>query len=229
MTKAKKKSNKKATKTKGSKVKIRNVGQQTKKELKILPKSQINDISQIKGVGYKITAEILNTYGTTSLENLQKKPDKELLKIPGVGPSTIARIKNKKLSKPRKRSKKEIFDEQWDIKAGYFDPNLETFGSSAKYRGAKSWFAKITEKDPKFKFKREFLNTMEIDGTRSVDLDDVAIGDIVERGSNYYSGSGRKSTDRKYYIIQKKAGRKVGLKQLNETEVLESLKKKKKN
>ena len=79
---------------------------------------------------------------------------------------------------------------------------LETFSSSAERRGSKSWIATITSKHPKFKFNREFINTLKIDKIRKISIDNMCINQILEIGYNYYTGSGNKETGRKYYQVK---------------------------
>lgn len=84
---------------------------------------------------------------------------------------------------------------------GYIDPEIQTFSSSAKYRGSKAWLSQITGKHPKWKFNRDFIKTTTIDMVRKVPESRLDEGMVLERGSNYYTGSGNKQADREYFEV----------------------------
>jgi hypothetical protein len=112
---------------------------------------------------------------------------------------------------------------RWNVKNKYFDPNLATFSHSAKRRGSKSWLAKIEDESKKYKFNRVFLETMKIDGTRKIRSSKIDEGDLLEWGKNYYTGSGYKQPERRYYLVLSKNEKKIILEKISENRVLELL------
>ena len=118
-------------------------------------------------------------------------------------------------------------EECWDVSANpYFDPKLETFSHSAKYRGSKSWLSKIVGLDPKYMFKREFLNGHNIEDIKMFDKNSIKEGDILERGSKYYSGSGNLDRTKEYFEVQCIGNKDILLRRIDEKEIPEIIKSK---
>jgi antitoxin component YwqK of YwqJK toxin-antitoxin module len=61
--------------------------------------------------------------------------------------------------------------------------------------GNKAWLAKITGSDPKWKFKREFLNKQR----NGLQITPLQEGDILEEVIFSHSGKGRSSD---YYVVK---------------------------
>lgn len=118
-----------------------------------------------------------------------------------------------------KKTKKEVWKEKTK---GYVNPGLRGFSSSAKYRGSKSWVAKITGEHKKYKFEREFLSTTNIDSTKCVAKTDLKRGDIIARESKYFTGGMNCEYEREYFEVVK-VNKDVTLKELSEAEVIEKL------
>ena len=59
------------------------------------------------------------------------------------------------------------------------------------HRRGKNWVALIKGSDPKFKFQREFLDTIQIDGKKF--LEEIKPKQVYEFRHIYYTGSGRPS------------------------------------
>jgi hypothetical protein len=151
-----------------------------------------------------------------NIKNL-KKGIKQIKSIKDL--EEIKKLINKRL--------KELYSQKnriiWDVKNKYVDPNLATFTHSAKRRGSKSWLAKIESESEKYKFNRDFLDTMKIDGTRKIRSSKIDEGDVLEWGENYYTGSGNKQPERRYYLVLSKNEKRMILEEISENRVLEIL------
>lgn len=71
----------------------------------------------------------------------------------------------------------------------------KTFIESEYTTGNKAWLAKLVGPDPKFKFKREFLNKQR----GGLQIQQVKEGDIIEEVEFSHSG---KNSDRRYYMVK---------------------------
>ncbi len=123
--------------------------------------------------------------------------------------------------KPDKLSEGQEFWES--ITSDYINPHLETFSNSARSRGSRSWLALIEGKHPKYKFNRDFINTFSVERKKVVPIEELKVGKIIERGDNYYTGSGRKQTTREYFEILCVGEDGVLVNKLSESEALNKL------
>lgn len=78
--------------------KRRFLGKQTNEELKAISKKQVNDLSQVYGVGIKTVSKIRAGIGRTDLSYLRKFTDEQLMSL-GLSKSQVYNMRNVKISK----------------------------------------------------------------------------------------------------------------------------------
>lgn len=92
------------------------------------------------------------------------------------------------------------------------------------HKRSKNYIAKITGKHSKFKYNREFLSYIKIDGKACFEKEELEVGRIYEIKCIYYTGSGKPSSNLSGFFEWDGEG----FNRINEAEVLSKIEKPKK-
>jgi len=89
-------------------IRKKDFGLQTKEEMAVIGSEQLNDISQMKGIGKKTTEKIKSVFGKTSIFYLQMQ-DKDKLKKAGLTDYQISALFNLKPISQEKKFAEPVY------------------------------------------------------------------------------------------------------------------------